>query len=121
MTMSSEWSQVQSDLLEKVWQLVTSWDGTTEHALEIVENNQNYLDQWQAVNNHTSHTESFSYTESEKEKQAEILQCQQNILKSIRSERMTVMSRMKQVNQKNKVRDNYISVKPDSMFVDKGL
>ncbi|MGX7393785.1 hypothetical protein [Carnobacterium mobile] len=121
MTTSSEWSQLRSDLLEEVWQLVTSWDGTTKHALEIIENNQNHLDQWQASNNHVVHREYLPYTESEKEKQADILRYQQSILNIIRSERMTVMSRMKQVNQKNKVRDNYISVKPDSIFIDKGL
>ena len=121
MTTSSEWSQLRSDLLEKMWQLVTSWDGTTEKALEITENNQENLIQWQELNKQVANRELLSYTEVEKEKQADILRYQETILTSIRTERSVVMSQMKQINQKNKVRDNYVSVKRDPLFIDKGL
>lgn len=122
MTASSrEQNQLRSELLEKMWVLLTSWDGTAEEALTITEENQENLIQWQRIDEQLANEESLSYTETEKKKQAEILQCQQNILNKIRSERTTVMSRMKQLNQKNKVRDNYVSVKRDSIFIDKGL
>ncbi|WP_051912682.1 hypothetical protein [Carnobacterium funditum] len=121
MTTSKEWSQLRSDLLEKIWQSVTSWDGTTEEALKITEKNQENLSQWQKVTKQVANEEHLPYTETEKEKQVDILSCQQNILAAITSERSLVMSQMKQINQKNKVRDNYVSVQREPLFIDKGL
>lgn len=121
MTTNKEWSQLRSNLLENIWQLVTSWDGTTEHALVITEKNRDNIIHWQNMEKQVVNEELLPYTESEKEKQTEILSAQQKIFAAISSERSVVMSQMKQLNQKNKVRDNYVSVKPDSLFVDKGL
>lgn len=121
MTTNKEWSQLRSDLLEKIWQLVTSWDGTAEHALVITEMNQENIVRWQNMEKQIGNQEFLLYTEVEKEKQTEIMRLQQEIIVSIQKERMTVMSQMKQLNQKNKVRDNYVSIKPDSFFIDKGL
>ncbi|MGB3160700.1 MAG: flagellar cap protein [Carnobacterium sp.] len=121
MTTSNDWNQVRSNLLDTIWQLLTSWDGTTEDALVITEKNQDNIIQWQKINKQVATNDFLSYTETEKEKQADILRFQQMILTSIGNERSVVVSQMKQINQKNKVRDNYVSVKREPLFVDKGL
>ncbi|SEK21592.1 hypothetical protein SAMN04488700_1192 [Carnobacterium iners] len=121
MTTTKHWNQMRSELLEKMYQVVTSWDGTTQEALVITEKNQEILIHWQNMTKQVGNEEFLPYTEIEKEKQTEILSFQQRMIASISNERLVVMSQMKQINQKNKVRDNYVSVKRDSLFIDKGL
>ncbi|MGB6178056.1 flagellar cap protein [Carnobacterium sp.] len=121
MTKSYEWNELRSNVLDTIWQLLISWDGTTEEALKITEKNQENLIQWKEMHKQVATNEFLPYTETENEKQADILRIQQMILTSIGNERLVVMSQMKQINQKNKVRDNYVSVKREPLFVDKGL
>ncbi|WP_272944458.1 hypothetical protein [Carnobacterium jeotgali] len=43
------------------------------------------------------------------------------MIATIRREKTSLMNKMKQINKKNQVRDNYVSVKRAPVFVDKGI
>ncbi|MCA9766042.1 MAG: flagellar cap protein [Carnobacterium sp.] len=121
MTTTKEWNQLRSNLLEIIWQLITSWDGTLEHALIITETNQENIAKWQKLMEQVANETFLPYTDSEIEKQKEATVIQERIIATITSERSVVVSQLKQINKKNKVRDNYVSAKRDPFFIDKGL
>ncbi|WP_414839014.1 hypothetical protein [Carnobacterium sp. TMP28] len=121
MATTKKWNQLRANLLETIWQLITSWDGTLEHALNITETNQENIAKWQKLMEQVANEPFLPYTDSEIEKQNEVTMIQENILIMITSERSRVVSQLKQINQKNKVRDNYVSAKREPFFIDKGL
>lgn len=101
--------------------LLHSWDGEVEKAVEIIAANQENMDQLAQINAELSLNEAVAYTEKENQLIDKLIQQQQLLLNSIKSERTEVAGRMKQLNQKNKVMNNYISVKRESIFIDKGF
>lgn len=101
--------------------LLNSWDGEPATAIEIIAVNQENMDQLAQINSELNLNEAVAYTEKENQLIDKLIQQQKLLLDSIKKERTEVAERMKQLNQKNNVRANYVSVKREPVFVDKGF
>jgi len=109
------------DVLEKIKTLLESWNGSAEEAVVLISENERNIYQLKKIEQQLSEEEAFQYTSSEKQLLTVIIPKQQQMMAVIRGEKLKLMNKMKQINQKNKVRDNYVSVKHASVFVDRGI
>lgn len=108
-------------LLKQLSQHLTIWDGTSEHANELIEQNKPLLEQLKTVDTALQQQGNAAYNESEQRQAAEFITAQQELLTVIKQERKELLSKMKQVNQKNKIAKNYYSSVKQPIFVDKGM
>ena len=121
MTTDTEWAKLRTDVLENIVVLMDSWNGSAEEAMEIISENQRNMDQLKAIEQKLSEDAAFQYTAAEKQLLTVIIPKQQQLMAAIRGEKNNLMNKMKQINKKNQVRDNYISVKRAPVFLDKGI
>lgn len=121
MTNDTEWAKLRTDVLENIVVLMDSWNGSAEEAMEIISENQRNMDQLKAIEQKLSEDAAFQYTPAEKQLLTLIIPKHQQMMAAIREEKINLMHKMKQMNQKNKVRDNYVSVSRAPIFVDRGI
>lgn len=121
MTNDTEWAKLRTDVLENIVVLMDSWNGSAEEAMEIISENQRNMDQLKAIEQKLSEDVAFQYTPAEKQLLTVIIPKQQQMMAAIRGEKTSLMNKMKQMNQKNKVRDNYVSVSRAPVFIDRGF
>lgn len=108
-------------LLEQLSQHLTIWDGTSEHANELIEQNKPLLEQLKAVDAEMKQQGNEAYNEAEQLQAVEFIKVQQDLLTVIKKDRKKLLGKMKQVNQKEKIAKNYYSSVKQSIFVDKGM
>ena len=106
-----------SDLLTEMTKLVQTWDGTSLNAEEIVSQNSDLLAELKRVD--TELNEQYSLIQQKEV--AVIIEKQQALIATLKHERSNVMKKMKQVNQKDKIVNNYYSSIQQSIFVDRGM
>ncbi|MER2041982.1 hypothetical protein [Desemzia incerta] len=108
-------------ILVQVSQRLHEWDGSSEQANEIIEKNHVLLAELKEMDSLLQQQGNGSYTEKEQNQVAAIIEGQQSLLAVIKKDRQAVLSKMKQMNQKNKVVDNYYSSFQQPIFVDRGM
>lgn len=121
MTSDTQEATLRMDVLETIKILLDSWNGSAEEAVTLIAENEQNMDQLKKIEQRLSEDEAFQYTSVEKQLLTVIIPQQQKMIATIRSEKTNLMNKMKQINQKNKVRDNYVSVQRESVFVDRGI
>ncbi|WP_035051355.1 hypothetical protein [Carnobacterium pleistocenium] len=121
MTTDIEWAELRTNVLENILVLMETWTGDPDEAVAIIAGNQPNLDQLKAIEQQLSEDAAFGYTPAETKLLTIIIPKQQQMMAAIRGEKLKLMDKMKQINQKNKVRDNYVSVKQEPVFVDRGI
>lgn len=110
-----------SEILNQLFRQLMSWDSTSTHAKEIIEKNNLLLIELKKIDNFLSQQGDGKYSEVEQQHVASIVKAQQDLLTVIKQDRTAILKKMKQVNQKNKIVDNYYSSVQQSIFVDKGM
>lgn len=121
MTTDTKWTELRTNVLENIMSLMNSWNGSAEEAVTIIADNQHHMDQLKVIEQKLSEDEAFQYTSTERQLLTVIIPQQQQMMAVIRTEKNELMDKMRQINKKNQVRDNYVSVKRDSVFVDRGI
>ena len=121
MTTDTKWAELRTNVLENIMSLMNSWNGSAEEAVTIIADNQHHMDQLKVIEQKLSEDEAFQYTSTERQLLTVIIPQQQQMMAAIRAEKNELMDKMRQINKKNQVRDNYVSVKRDSVFVDRGI
>lgn len=121
MTSDTQEATLRMDVLETIKVLLDSWNGSAEEAVTLIAENEQNMDQLKKIEQQLSEDEAFQYTSVEKQLLTVIIPQQQQMIAAIRSEKTNLMNKMKQINQKNKVRENYVSVQRESVFVDRGI
>ena len=106
-----------SAILKQLFHQLQTWDGTAESANEIISQNKSLLFKLKEVDAALK----TSYSDIEQKQVIEIITVQKNLLTIINQDRTAILDKMKQMNQKNKVVDNYYSSFQQSIFVDKGI
>ena len=114
-------NEKRSSILELLSKQLKSWDGTSEHADKIVTQNKPLLFKLKQIDDVFSQQSQDGYSEAEQQQVAEIIAAQRSLLAVIKQDRSAILDKMKQVNQKNKIVDNYYSAFQQSIFVDKGM
>ncbi|MBM6614705.1 hypothetical protein JTF06_07355 [Desemzia sp. RIT804] len=110
-----------SEILEQLLQNLKTWDRTSEAASGIIKKNEFLLTELKTENLMLKQVGSELYSKEEQKQIAAIIEGQQILLTIIKQDRTAILEKMKQVNQKNKVVDNYYSSFQQSIFVDKGM
>lgn len=121
MTTDTQWAKLRTDVLENIKTLLDSWNGSAEEAATLISENERNMDQLKKIEEQLREDEAFQYTSVEKQLLTVIIPKHQQMIAAIRSEKINLMNKMKQINQKNKVRDNYVSMQRASVFVDRGI
>ncbi|AEB30659.1 hypothetical protein CAR_c20020 [Carnobacterium sp. 17-4] len=121
MTTDTQWAKLRTDVLENIKTLLDSWNGSAEEAVTLISENERNMDQLKKIEEQLREDEAFQYTSVEKQLLTVIIPKHQQMIAAIRSEKINLMNKMKQINQKNKVRDNYVSMQRASVFVDRGI
>lgn len=109
------------EILNQLHESFQKWDGTSVKANEIIENNKILLAELKEIDNKSDQQGNRAYSIQEQEQVATILEGQQSLLAVIKKDRATILDKMKQMNQKNKVVDNYYSSFQQPIFVDRGM
>lgn len=114
-------SENRSIILTQLFRQLMSWDGTSLNANEIIAENQPLLAELKEIDSLLNQQGNGKYNEMEQQHVASIIKAQQELLTIIKQDRTDILEKMKQVNQKNKIVDNYYSSFQQSIFVDKGM
>lgn|SRR5690606_20881944 len=109
------------EILNQLSQSLQKWDGSSEQANEIVEKNHTLLAELKKADSLLHQQGNGSYTKEEQAEVAIIVEGQQSLLAVIKKDRAAILGKMKQMNQKNKVVDNYYTSFQQPIFVDKGM
>lgn len=109
------------EILNQLLQSLQKWDGTSTQANEIIEKNNVLLAELKEIDNSFNQKDNRVYSRREQEQAAAIIEGQQSLLAVIKKDRKVILDKMKQMNQKNKVVDNYYSSFQQPIFVDRGM
>ena len=109
------------ELLNLIYRQLMTWDGTSANANKIIEENKLLMTELKTVDDVLSNHGHGEYSEIERQHVASIVKAQKDLLDVIKQDRTAILQKMKQVNQKNKIVDNYYSSFQQSIFVDKGM
>lgn len=108
-------------ILNQLSQSLQKWDGSSEQANEIVAKNHTLLVDLKKVDSLLHQQGNEGYTKEEQAQVATIVENQQTLLAIIKKDRAAILEKMKQMNQKNKVVDNYYTSFQQPIFVDRGM
>lgn len=109
------------EILNHLSQNLEMWDGSSEEANEIVEKNQTLLVKLKNVDRLLTDQGNGEYTKEEQKQVAAIIDGQKSLLAIIQKDRAAILDKMKQMNQKDKVVDNYYTSFQQPIFVDRGM
>ncbi|MFL2104971.1 hypothetical protein [Desemzia sp. FAM 23991] len=109
------------EILNLLYQHLTIWDGSSTSANEIIEKNRHLLAELKAVDERLNRQGNGKYSKIEHQHVVSIVKAQQELLTVIKQDRTAILEKMKQVNQKDKIVNNYYSSFQQSIFVDKGM
>lgn len=113
--------QLRVDLLKQMAALMATWDGTLESAGQLISENKKNMLQLKKLETQSAENLLVAYNETEETIIKGIIQQQEKMVYQIKIERESLLNRMKQINQKDKVISNYVSANRAPMFIDKGL
>ena len=108
-------------MLKQMEALMATWDGTLESAGKLISENKKNMLQLKQLETQSSTTPLGAYNEIEKNIIEGIIHQQEKMVHQIKIERESLLNRMKQINQKDKVISNYVTANRAPMFIDKGL
>lgn len=114
-------SENRSEILNQLFRQLMSWDGTSTNANEIIAKNQPLLIELKEMDTSLSQKGKGEYSEIEKNHVTSIVKVQRDLLDTIKHDRTDILDKMKQMNQKNKVVDNYYTSFQQPIFVDRGM
>lgn len=108
------------EIVERILSRLRFWDGGMESGVDLVETNQGDYDQLKCANEKLSKFRISTRDEQEyKDKLEELVKEQNKLSQTLKKEQDDLLQGMKELGKKSKVMSSYISVKQESVFVDK--
>lgn len=108
------------EIVERILSRLRFWDGGMESGVDLVETNQGDYDQLKCANEKLSKFRISTRDEQEyKDKLEELVKEQNKLSQALKKEQDDLLQGMKELGKKSKVMSSYISVKQESVFVDK--
>ena len=108
------------NIVDKVLNNFKSWDGILESGIKIIEDNEVYLNEFKTLDLHIK-DKNISYDEKYLSKMNEIIYEHKKLTGALKIEQNQLIVLMQQLNKKDDVINSYISVKKDSVFIDKDI
>lgn len=112
--------QKKRQLLKVLENQYNGWNHTSEHAMKILEQNEDTYKQIEQLDRELSDESKQEFTKKYETVWNEILQLHKEMIQVIQEERENVKNQMNQISKKKKVVDEYIP-KDESMFVDRDI
>lgn len=117
---TKELTQVMDKIVDKVLDNLKSWDGTIESGISIIEANEIDLDELRTISLQLTDP-SITYEEKYLKKFNEILLEHNKLTSSLKMEQDQLRVLMQQINKKDQIINNYISINKQPMFIDKDI
>ncbi|WP_027108789.1 hypothetical protein [Lacticigenium naphthae] len=111
-------SDSQESVLMQLETNLADWDGSSEQAMEIISKNQTLFDQWTDM---LEGREKIMPSGNQADRMQRIIQRQRAVIHCLQEDKEQLQKRFKQLNQKNKVTDNYYRIQESSIFVDRNM
>ena len=111
-------NQKENLILEIINQLMT-WDDTVDHAMHLLAENDQNFNQLKEIDAGISEEELITFNGKYKEHWLRIINLQQELMKTVEDEKTHTQEQLAQIDQKQKVVSNYMTVKNKSIFVEK--
>ena len=108
------------DIVDKVLNNLKSWDGILESGILIVEENETYFDEFKTLSL-LLNDRSITYDTEVLKKMDEVIYEHKKLTVALKIEQDQLVVLMQQLNKKDDVINSYISVKKDSVFIDKDI
>lgn len=102
-------------IIDEILKDLASFDGSVEKGIEIIQANEVRMERLKEL--FAEGVDLGSY----EEKLREIVEKQKELVEALKGERVALLNKLKQLNMKNKVVDNYMSTRLGPIFVDKDL
>lgn len=105
-------------ILEILNQLL-NWDHSLEHALVILKENDGRYSNLKAIDVAISEEEASKFNESYKDTWLKIINMQKELMDLVQKEQNQIQEQLTQIDNKEKVVSNYMSLSKKSIFVEK--
>lgn len=112
--------QKMNEVVDKVLNNLKSWDGDLESGIRIVEEDEIYFEELKTLDLLLI-DESITYDEEYLQKMNEVLYEHEKLILGLKLEQDKLVVLMEQLNKKDHVINSYISVKKNSIFIDKDI
>ena len=96
-----------------------SWDGSTDHALKILSDNDEKFRQMNQLDRQVSADELNSFNEKYRNHWQKLINTQQELMQAVQAGQAVNQEQLSQIDNKQKIVENYMSVKNKSIFIEK--
>lgn len=111
-------TQKENLILEITNQLMT-WDATADHGIHLLAENDRKFNQMKEIDVGIPEEQLIAFNEKYKEHWLRIINLQQELMKTVEEEKTHAQEQLAQIDQKQKVVSNYMTVKNKSIFLEK--
>ena len=96
-----------------------SWDGSMDHALQILSENDDKFKQMSQLDREVSAEELNTFNEKYRNHWQKLINTQQELMQAVRAGQAVNQEQLSQIDNKQKIVENYMSVKNKSIFIEK--
>lgn len=96
-----------------------SWNGSTDHALQILSENDEKFKRMSQLDRQVSAAELNTFNEKYRNHWQKLINTQQELMQAIQVGQDTNQEQLSQIDNKQKIVQNYMSVKNKSIFIEK--
>lgn len=107
------------NLILEIINLLINWDNSVDGAINILEGNDQRFHQMKKIDTKIPEAKLLAFNERYKEHWLRILNLQQELMKTIEKEQLHTQEQLAQIDNKQKVVSNYMSLKNKSIFIEK--
>jgi wyosine [tRNA(Phe)-imidazoG37] synthetase (radical SAM superfamily) len=120
-------TQSQNELVQRKSQLIKalevqydSWDRTTEHAVKLLDENNQFFSEIKEIDEKLDKETKLALAQKHKHTWEKLVKQHKKMIETIKTSQTEIKEQMKQRNKKSKAVDDYIP-KDQSMFVDRDV
>ena len=115
----NQWLEQKEKLVLDITNHLIEWDGSAGHAVQILSDNDEKFKQLNQLDRQVSADELNTFNEKYRNHWQKLINTQQELMQSIQAEQVENQEQLAQIDNKEKVVKNYMSVKNKSIFIEK--
>ena len=115
----NQWLEQKEKLVLDITNHLIEWDGSADHAVQILSDNDEKFKQLNQLDRQISAEELNTFNEKYRNHWQKLINTQQELMQSIQVGQADNQELLAQIDNKEKVVKNYMSVKNKSIFIEK--
>lgn len=115
----NQWLTQKENLILDITNHLISWDNTEEHALQILDDNDEKFKSLRALDAQVSEEDLKAFNEKYSNHWQKLINIQQGLMQAIAKSQTENQDQLAQLDNKSKVVSNYMAVKNKSIFIEK--